>query len=250
MRRKALLVIAAVIFCTVIVAGINGVQRWRAVGRLEKQGTEFGNWNLCLSNTPVPNPTGVAPFLGHLLHAVASPRTVYFESMEISTSMMQDLRVLGGTDSLSATYVKGLSPKVVVELSGNSSIIDLVVNGSDITDEGLNLLWCSLPKLKWMGVAGTGVGDDGLRDIACARWLESLDLTDTRITDRSMERLRVLPRLQHLDLSGTRVTEESAAALSTMPALKTVVLPTTETGVRLRERLERLNPGIEAQMND
>ena len=80
--------------------------------------------------------------------------------------------------------------------------------------------------------------------MARARNLRTLDLTDTRITDQGVARLRELRKLQILNLYGTRVTEESADSLATMPGLTEVLFPNTEAGSRARKRLKVLNPTI------
>ncbi len=165
--------------------------------------------------------------------------------LPVNVPMMQDLRLLGGTTVVNASGATGLSPVVVGDLCRIPSIKRLWLMESDITDEGLNLLWRKLPELEFITLSETGISDDGLKDAGAARELQTLNLAATRVTDRTVAELRELPKLEVLLLNGTQITEESSSVLARMPVLSVSISP-TEIGVLLREKLQALRPTIDA----
>ena len=58
-----------------------------------------------------------------------------------------------------------------------------------------------------LNLAGTRVGDSGLRHLEGLAELQHLDLSGTGVTDRSLDHLKGMANLQALDLSGTKVTD-------------------------------------------
>ncbi|MCY2963111.1 MAG: hypothetical protein NT069_05555 [Planctomycetota bacterium] len=69
-----------------------------------------------------------------------------------------------------------------------------------------------LPTLKWLDITSLGFGDEVTLELVAATQLELLGITNLKVTDAGMERLRELKQLRDLDIVGTQVTYEAAAA--------------------------------------
>ena len=258
MLRKLLACFAAVLFCTLMFVAIDGARHWMAVDHLENREAVLSDWVWRWNgdriagvwvNGPIGRgkPLGNFRWHGYYLQAATSPRTVFLNFKAFDESMVRDLRALGGVDWLSAEFATGLSPAMVDEIAGMSSVKRLELDRSDVTDEGLNLLWRKLPELRRVSLGSTWIGDDGLKDVGLARNLEELVLEETDVTDLTVERLRGLPVLRYLNLERTRISVRSADVLAVMPALERVELPDTAAGNRTRERLLELNPKIDGR---
>jgi hypothetical protein len=70
------------------------------------------------------------------------------------------------------------------------------------------------PRLRWLDLSSTGVGDDELAEIELLMGLEELLLNYTRIGDVTLERLARLPRLRQLELADTSITDTGLKHLS------------------------------------
>ena len=55
---------------------------------------------------------------------------------------------------------------------------------------------------------GTQFGDDDLLRVVGIPWLQRIELAESRVTGRSLEKLKLLPKLKLLDLSGTSLTDD------------------------------------------
>jgi hypothetical protein len=92
-----------------------------------------------------------------------------------------------------------------------------------VDDASLALLR-SFPRLQSLNLAQTRITDRGLRDVATLSALEHLDLSgNPGVTDAGLDHLAALPRLQMLVLAGTRVTEGGVQKLrAARPGLQVV----------------------------
>jgi uncharacterized membrane protein/mono/diheme cytochrome c family protein/YHS domain-containing protein len=82
--------------------------------------------------------------------------------------------------------------------------------------------------LRWLDLAGTGVNDDGLAQLAAMPNLTRLHLERTAISDRSLTQLSGLHQLEYLNLYGTQVTDEGLEPLGELPRLKQLYLWQTQ----------------------
>ena len=111
-----------------------------------------------------------------------------------------------------------------VELSDNKSLMD----------EDLDCLK-AFPKLRWLRLHGTGIGDAGLRHIEQLPNLRLLHLRATQVTDKGTQSISCLSRLEHLYLIDTTVGDEGVRNLSGLVQLQTLCLDKSRvTGECLR----------------
>jgi hypothetical protein len=76
------------------------------------------------------------------------------------------------------------------------------------------------PRLKYLDLSSSGVGDDELAEIGVLTDLEELSLNHTHVSDPTLERLARLPRLRRLELADTSLTDAGLAHLSDAQQLR------------------------------
>lgn len=70
-------------------------------------------------------------------------------------------------------------------------------------------------------LGGTAITDEGLKQLAKAKNLEMIDLSQTQVTDAGLEHLAGHPRLSYLMIDGSSISYEAAdRLLRTLPSLQ------------------------------
>ena len=256
-RRKIVAVFLAAAFCALVTGGIVFALRFFSVRHLEQSGVSLSEWRSRFTGKHLNDPDPATLSFGGVFERITgypesvaflnsrlSPDPEYEKPWNLSAADIRCLRRLGPVTGMRFFDARGLTPASVAELSRISSLRDIDLANCDITDEGFNLLWRSLPHLERIMVDNCPIGDEGLRDVASARKLQILVLFAPNIGDTGVERLRELPELSALNLAQTGVTEASVESLASMPALREVHLPATTTGQRMLEKLLVLKPNI------
>jgi YHS domain-containing protein/uncharacterized membrane protein len=93
------------------------------------------------------------------------------------------------------------------------------IAGTNFNDADLARLAPLALNLRWLDLAGTGVTDAGLVQIAAMRHLTRLCLQRTAITDAGLAHLARLAELESLNLYGTAVTDGALETLKPLPKL-------------------------------
>jgi hypothetical protein len=97
----------------------------------------------------------------------------------------------------------------------------LNLDGASLVDDRGLVHLKGLPRLRYLTLDGTSVGDEGLEHLRDVPALQYLSLAATRVTDAGLATIRELPQLRTLLLGYTKVTPEAAAELSrSCPHLK------------------------------
>jgi len=88
----------------------------------------------------------------------------------------------------------------------------------------------SLVDVRELWLWGNPISDDGVARLRLTsfRRLESLNLADTRVTDKGLSCLPEIPNLSFLALSGTQVSDEGIATVARCRKLTTLHLADTE----------------------
>ncbi len=131
---------------------------------------------------------------------------------------------------LSSLSIKGVRPgagRLLQPLAGRW-LRQLELAGPGITDETLVDI-AALPGLAYLNVSHSSVTDDGLAELAKLRGLETIDLSHTRISGEGLSKLASLPRLWGIDLSGVPMDDSDLSTLEQYPALTMVNLRGTRT---------------------
>ena len=108
-----------------------------------------------------------------------------------------------------------------ISFSGNPSRRDQPAPIDDSVLRDLREQLKDLAELETLDLSNTPVSNVGLEHLKDLSRLETLDLSGTNVTDAGLDHLRGLTNLQSLDLSGTSVTKAAIANLRmSLPNLK------------------------------
>jgi CheY-like chemotaxis protein len=99
---------------------------------------------------------------------------------------------------------------------------------TQISDRELETLLASLHDLRFLSLAETRVGDEGIAHLQSLSSLQELHLDHTEITDDGLRGLVSLPNLEILDLKGTRITDAGLVHVGRMKQLKGLYLTRTQ----------------------
>ncbi|MDX1945585.1 MAG: hypothetical protein SFU86_09255, partial [Pirellulaceae bacterium] len=115
-------------------------------------------------------------------------------------------------------------------------------NLPDVGDE-LLARWPELATLEVASLAGTGITDEGVTQLAACRSLRELGLSETKITASGVAALARLPALARLYLAETKIGSEGVrhvAALDGLTHLSLRKVELADNDLALLKRLERL----------
>jgi HEAT repeat protein len=151
-----------------------------------------------------------------------------------------DLAPLAGLADVTSVQLNGsqITDRGLEFLSGLSKLQVLCIGDTQITDEGVAKLK-GLVDLRELWLRGTGVADDGLAHIEKLTRLEFLLLGRTTIGDAGLAHLKNLTSLRSLGLEKTRITDSGLAHLNGLTNLKFLDLydtKVTDTGVAALQR--------------
>ena len=124
------------------------------------------------------------------------------------------------------------------------SVIGVQLPAVKTTDVQMELLR-GLDKLQTLDVSNSKVSDKGLYHLSELIELRSLDLDGTEITDEGLTHLSKLKNLQTLELSGTQVSDDGVEYLKNLSQLESLMLMdtnVTDDGINdLRKSLPKLH---------
>jgi len=245
MFRKILWFLIVTIVWALVLTGIDGVRHARALRHLEARHAIFDDWHFRIVGGEALAPAHEERGLRARWQAmVAVPGYVGLEQTTLDEPTVRNLALIR-MGSLAVTECRGLSPALMTEVSRITSIHWFVSNDSDLTDEGLCLLWSGLPDLETAVVRSDRIGADGFRTIGHARKLRELILGGRGITDQVIAQVSAAPAVQSLALDHAAVTEACAPFLAGMPPLRSVGWITPELDAVLVKRLKALNPKLQ-----
>jgi Leucine-rich repeat (LRR) protein len=117
---------------------------------------------------------------------------------------------------LDGTQVTGTG---FTNLTALNQLIDLQLQGSPVSDEGLKSLADSLANLETLNLNNTGITDAGLQHLPKLTKLRTLSLRETKISDRGMSHLAELSQLGSLDIAKTEISNEGLLRLKGLKQL-------------------------------
>jgi hypothetical protein len=187
----------------------------------------FGSKNLpllasvhsdCLVSVDLRNLDEVGDEAFKCLSKVSSLRSIVADHTDVTDRGVEYLRSLPNLTmiSLGSTLISGASLKTI---AGFPSLKKLSIGSTQVDDKSLAYLQAA-HKLKELRISGSGIGDEGLKNIAGIKSLVELDASSNqRITDKGVVYLVALPKLDSMSLSETNITGRSLQLMMKMPAL-------------------------------
>ena len=190
--------------------GIIYLKEWKRLEELDLEGTD------------------VTSRVFEHLGAITSLRSLKVGMSRVEDEGFENLAPLASLERLSFRGAK-MSGRALPLLRLLPSLKHLEIGGLQRTDSGL-----------W----GVELNDFNLDNLAALTTLESLDLSDSKVTDSGLRKLAPLTRLEELNLSGTGISAAGLRALGGLPRLRALSLWRCEKiddeALRVLATLERL----------
>lgn len=115
----------------------------------------------------------------------------------------------------------------------------------NLDDNGFAKISPLIPHLVSVDLSATKVTDRSVASLAPAKNLRMLRLAETGITDAAIETLAKLPALESVNFYGTAISDEGVMKLAAMPNLKRLYLWQTKVSPETIEKLKQELPGCE-----
>ncbi len=128
-------------------------------------------------------------------------------------------------------------------LSKLTNLTALGLYNTSVADAGVAQLPLVAPRLDYLNLAGSRVGDKGLEKLAALAALEDLWVEGTEVTDDGLRHLRPLAKLKRLGLNDCRIGDAGLEKLAALPSLEAVHLrgtDVTDEGLRHLYQLANL----------
>jgi Leucine-rich repeat (LRR) protein len=199
------------------------------------------------------------------------------ENADLTDADLSSLCLLSNLKSLDLSFCN-VTDKRLIQLQKLTSLTTLWLSHTPVSDKAVAALRTATPSLKTVYFDSKDPAAQYLQlqvtlvrgrlakaidcttdswkladdDFACLEGLanlETLDLSDTRLTDAGLERLKRLPKLRELMLRGTLVSDAAARTLTEMPALVHVDIEGTRITAEGRRTLGKLARGRSAERN-
>ena len=118
----------------------------------------------------------------------------------------------------------------IVTKSGQRGTVNAIrMEGDRVTDASLEPIKNIDPRfLTSLSLVTTRVSDAGMESLDHLTDLELLTITNARITDQSLGRLKAFDKLMYLDLSGCQITDEGLAPIEGLKNLNSLKLNQTQ----------------------
>lgn len=150
---------------------------------------------------------------------------------EAVKSATESLRKLGGN---------------VIAVAQNDPRLDVTLNlaGDGVTDEALDQV-AKLPSVIWLNLAGTKITDAGLAKISGMKSLEKLHLEKTLIGDEGLAHLAGLENLTYLNIYSTQVTDSGLKHLHGLKKLKNLYIWQSKVTEQGAAELKKVLPELQ-----
>ncbi len=135
---------------------------------------------------------------------------------------------------------------LVLPLSKEQNQLEVsAVNAHSLTDSQAASLTKLSQQIVWLKLSDTQITDATLEQVAKLKNLQKLHLEQTRITDAGLSQLKALPYLEYLNLYGTAITDAGLQQLAGLPALKTVYVWQTKATPQGLMAFKKARPNVE-----
>jgi hypothetical protein len=164
-------------------------------------------------------------------------------SIDNKTSILDQLAKRASTPSRSSLLAAEKTGALVRQLAENSSLVRAEFSSfaSEVKDENMGAFSGIKNNISHLDVSRTKITDRSMTLAGSYPNLNWISLRNTKITDNGLKPLTKLQFLQYINLSGTQVTDKSISTLSSMKSLNEIYLwnsQVTESGAKkLRESL-------------
>jgi hypothetical protein len=131
--------------------------------------------------------------------------------------------------------------------SGLTSLVNLMLAGTPITDAGLVHLRPLGGNLETLYVQDTKISDAGMDVVGSLDNLKILNLSNTKITDAGVKKLARLPHLNWLLMCNTAITDAAVDDLAAMPKLGRLTITGSKMTPAAIDRLQKANAKLKVE---
>jgi hypothetical protein len=138
-----------------------------------------------------------------------------YAAASLTTALSADEPVRGPAEQAAVDQLKQLGGVLIHyndRVPQQAVILVDFTNHPDFREDWLKHLG-AFPHLTGLGLSGTSITDEGLRQLKKLRTLDTLTLAETKVTDEGLAELIELKALRTLDVRGTGVTADGATVL-------------------------------------
>jgi hypothetical protein len=144
-----------------------------------------------------------------------------------------------------ANLAKEFPGAISFESQGSAALTFTAVSlRGKLDDEGFGKLGAVLPHLSTLDLSATKITDKSVQALEPAKQLRMVRLSETGVTDSAIDTLVKLPALESVNFYGTKVTDAGVMKLSTLPNLKRLYLwqtPVTPEGIKaIKEKMPKV----------
>ncbi|GGD49856.1 hypothetical protein GCM10011514_12550 [Emticicia aquatilis] len=134
---------------------------------------------------------------------------------------------------------------LVLPLSQNNNYVELTfLNNPKLSDDDASLIAIAPTQTLWLKLSNTQITDKSVEFIAKLPNLTRLHLENTKITDNSIKSISTLQNLEYLNLIGTNISDASIQSLSKLKNLKKLYLWKTKVTEKGVENLKKALPNL------
>lgn len=122
--------------------------------------------------------------------------------------------------------------------------------GTQFGPEQMRLLEPLAPRIAWLNLARTGIGDDALELVGGMTNLQRLYLQHTSVEGAGLAALTGIETLEYLNLFGTKVGDDALDHVIELEGLQTVYLLQTEVSEEGVQALRERRPDLTVEFGD
>lgn len=135
------------------------------------------------------------------------------------------------------------SGALILPFAQNNNYVEIsYLNNSKLTDDEAKVLSLAPEQTLWLKLSNTQITDKTLEEVAKLKNLTRLHLENTKITDNGIPKLIVLQNIEYLNLIGTSISDVSIKNLATIKSLKKIYLWKTKVTQQGADNLKKLLP--------
>jgi Leucine-rich repeat (LRR) protein/uncharacterized membrane protein len=134
---------------------------------------------------------------------------------------------------------------LILPLAQNKNFIEInYINNSKLTDNEAVVISKAPEQTIWLKLSNTQITDKTLNELTKLKNLTRLHLEKTRISDNGLAQLKSLQNLEYLNLLGTQITDAGIQNLASMKSLKKIYLWQTKITLQGAEKLQKALPNL------
>ena len=137
------------------------------------------------------------------------------------------------------------SGALILPFAQNNNYVEIsYINNAKLTDKEAIVLAKAPEQTIWLKLSNTQITDKTLEEVAKLKYLTRLHLEKTKITDNGLNQLKTLQNLEYLNLIGTSITDAGLKNLTAIKSLKKIYVWQTKVTQTGADDLKKTLPNL------